>query len=144
MADNVTRVVTADVYAWMTPVEGVPGRFHHNTAVRGQVVELSAEEAQRGDALELLVDPDAVRSAAEDATDAADEAARAAEEARTAEEREAESRSLLDAAGGEVPTERPPRAAAKAAWVDYAVTQGADRAEADGMSKDDLIAAYGA
>ena len=33
--------------------------------------------------------------------------------------------------------------ASKGAWVDYAVTQGADRAEAEAMSKNDLIDAYG-
>lgn len=31
----------------------------------------------------------------------------------------------------------------KAAWVEYAVTLGADRAEADAMKKTDLIARYG-
>jgi hypothetical protein len=31
----------------------------------------------------------------------------------------------------------------KAAWVDHAVSQGADRAEAEAMKKTELIAAYG-
>ncbi len=30
----------------------------------------------------------------------------------------------------------------KAAWVDHAVSQGADRQEAEAMTKDDLIAKY--
>lgn len=37
----------------------------------------------------------------------------------------------------------PGRGASKAAWVDWAVTQGADRAEAEGRRKVDLVAAYG-
>lgn len=38
---------------------------------------------------------------------------------------------------------RPPQSAPKAAWVDWAVSQGADRAEANATSKADLIEAYG-
>lgn len=38
---------------------------------------------------------------------------------------------------------RPSQAAPKAAWVDYATTQGATREDADGMSKADLVEKYG-
>jgi hypothetical protein len=38
---------------------------------------------------------------------------------------------------------RPARNDPKHAWVDYAVSQGADRAEAEGSSKADLVDAYG-
>jgi hypothetical protein len=38
---------------------------------------------------------------------------------------------------------RPPQSAPKAAWVDYAVSQGAEREEAGATSKADLIDAYG-
>lgn len=38
---------------------------------------------------------------------------------------------------------RPSRADNKAAWVDWAVANDADRAEAEAMTKDDLIKAYG-
>ncbi|MGI5418659.1 hypothetical protein [Actinomadura luteofluorescens] len=38
---------------------------------------------------------------------------------------------------------RPAKSAAKGAWVEWAVSQGADRAEAEKATKDDLIAAYG-
>lgn len=38
---------------------------------------------------------------------------------------------------------RPPQAAAKDAWVAYAVTCGADQTEAEGMTKADLIDRYG-
>lgn len=38
---------------------------------------------------------------------------------------------------------RPAKNAAKGAWVDWAVVQGADRAEAEKASKDDLIEKYG-
>lgn len=39
---------------------------------------------------------------------------------------------------------RPAKSAAKGAWVEWAVAQGADRAEAEKATKDDLITAYGA
>lgn len=51
--------VTADVYAWMTPVDGVPGRYHHNVAARGDEVDVTAEEAKRGEGLGLLEKPGA-------------------------------------------------------------------------------------
>lgn len=38
---------------------------------------------------------------------------------------------------------RPAKTDNKAAWVDWAVVQGADRAEAEKSTKDDLITAYG-
>lgn len=37
----------------------------------------------------------------------------------------------------------PAKSASKAEWVDYAVAQGADRAEAEAATKDDLVATYG-
>jgi hypothetical protein len=37
----------------------------------------------------------------------------------------------------------PAKSATKDVWVDYAVSQGADRAEAEAATKDDLIASYG-
>lgn len=39
--------------------------------------------------------------------------------------------------------ERPKQVAPKADWVDWAVSQGADRAEAEEMTKADLIAEFG-
>jgi hypothetical protein len=39
--------------------------------------------------------------------------------------------------------EAPPGNASKAAWVDYAVSQGADRDEAEGYTRDELVARYG-
>jgi hypothetical protein len=146
VADNVKRVVTADVYAWMTPVEGVPGRWQHNTAARGESIEVSSDEAKRGEGLGFLEDPDSVRAAAEEAVSAEQEAVEAAEAARQAEVEAVEARSAVEAAGGDdvIQAVRPPRAAAKAAWVDYAVSQGADRGEAEAMSKEDLVGTYGA
>jgi hypothetical protein len=48
---------------------------------------------------------------------------------------------------GDMPSDdgdKPPaRNEAKAAWVDWAVSQGADRAAAEAMSKDALVAEYG-
>jgi hypothetical protein len=41
------------------------------------------------------------------------------------------------------PAGRPPQAADKAAWVAYAVTCGADQAEAEGATKAALIEQYG-
>lgn len=37
----------------------------------------------------------------------------------------------------------PAKSAAKAEWVDFAVSQGADQEEAEAMTKDDLIELYG-
>lgn len=125
MADSVKRVVTADVYSWMTPVEGVPGRHTHNSAARGDEIEVSAKEAERGEGLGLLRDP-ATGDQPEAAGPSEDEGSPAAGGADDAE----------PAAKGEG---RPPQVAAKGVWVDYAVAQGMDRAEAESMSKQDLI-----
>jgi hypothetical protein len=38
---------------------------------------------------------------------------------------------------------QPAKTASKGDWVDWAVSQGAERAEADKATKDDLIKAYG-
>ncbi len=38
----------------------------------------------------------------------------------------------------------PPKAGLKEDWVAYAVSQGADQAEAEASTKDDLVAKYGA
>ena len=42
-----------------------------------------------------------------------------------------------------VADEQPARSAPKAAWVAYAVAQGADPDETEGMSRADLVSAYG-
>jgi len=41
------------------------------------------------------------------------------------------------------PASAPPSSAPKAAWVDWAVSQGADRAAAEAMTKLNLIGEYG-
>jgi hypothetical protein len=48
---------------------------------------------------------------------------------------------LKDTFDGPMP--RPSRSDSKARWVDFAVSQGEDRDEADAMSKADLVAAFG-
>lgn len=45
--------VIADRHMWMTPLEGLPGRFQHNTAFRGDLIDVTDAEAKRG--LELGV-----------------------------------------------------------------------------------------
>lgn len=40
--------VIADRHMWMTPIEGMPGRFQHNTAFRGDQIDVSDAEAKRG------------------------------------------------------------------------------------------------
>ena len=42
-----------------------------------------------------------------------------------------------------LPTEQPAKTAQKASWVGWAVAQGADAEEAEGMTKADLIELYG-
>jgi hypothetical protein len=126
MAD-VKRVVTADVYAWMTPVKDVPGRFHHNIARRGDEIEVSEEEAERGEGLGLLEDPSRRAEADEAAEDEA------------AVEDDAAARDAVAVSD----EERPARQASKGAWVDYAVSRGMDRDEAESMTRDQLITATG-
>ncbi|WP_369778839.1 hypothetical protein [Streptomyces sp. R33] len=41
------------------------------------------------------------------------------------------------------PVEQPPQSAAKALWVGWAIANGADADEAEAMTKQDLIDAYG-
>lgn len=41
------------------------------------------------------------------------------------------------------PAEQPPQSAAKALWVGWAIANGADADEAEAMTKQDLIDAYG-
>lgn len=45
---------------------------------------------------------------------------------------------------GDSGSEAPAQSDNKAAWVDYAVSQGADRDEAESMTKAELIDQYGA
>lgn len=129
MAENVKRVVVGDVYSWMTPIEGVPGRWHHNTAGRGEEIEVSAAEAKRGEGLGFLADPDDVPE-----VDPDDEGLAIVVTSDGVEH------------VGELPAAaaRPAQAANKDAWVDFAVSQGADRDEAEAKTKAELIDAYGA
>jgi hypothetical protein len=58
----------------------------------------------------------------------------------------AESTSVADAGQSpapEVSVPSPERHDRKAAWVAYAVSEGADRSEAEGMTKSELIDGYG-
>lgn len=48
-----------------------------------------------------------------------------------------------EVAPDDAPDGPPAKSASKAEWVAYAVTQGADAADADELKKDDLIEAYG-
>lgn len=120
MADTVRRIVTADVYAWMTPIEDVPGRWHHNIAVHNEEIEVSPREAERGESLGLLEDPAKRRETDESV---------AAEEAVAVDELPADR------------PEAPAPAASKARWVDYAVARGMDRDDAEGMTRDELATA---
>lgn len=54
--------VTFDVYNWQTPIPGRPGDFQFNTASRGDVIDVSDEEVERGRNLGALLaeDEDAV------------------------------------------------------------------------------------
>lgn len=50
---------------------------------------------------------------------------------------------LLGGTEHELSTEMPPRNANKPAWVDFAITQGADPAVAEAMTRADLIEQLG-
>ena len=49
----------------------------------------------------------------------------------------------LSGTGPDRIAERPADSANKAAWIDYAVEQGADREQAEGQTKQELIETYG-
>lgn len=52
---TVKRTVLVDTYAYMTPVgDERLGRFLHNIARRGETIEISTEEAARGESLDAL------------------------------------------------------------------------------------------
>lgn len=51
--------------------------------------------------------------------------------------------SVEQGAEGAEASEEPAKSASKASWVDYAVSRGADREEADAMTRSDLIERYG-
>jgi hypothetical protein len=60
------KVIGVDTYLWTTPIEGdLRGRRERHSAERGEVIEISAEEAERG---EFLVDKDGPFLGPEDAT----------------------------------------------------------------------------
>lgn len=47
------------------------------------------------------------------------------------------------AASGSAEVEEPKKSGSKVDWVEYAVSKGADRVEAEASTRDDLAAAYG-
>lgn len=53
MSSTVKRkVLGVDTYLWTTPIEGdLRGRRDRHSAERGEVIEISAEEAERGESL---------------------------------------------------------------------------------------------
>lgn len=117
MADVVSRRVTGtDLYSWMTPIEGRPGQWQHNTAARGAVIEVSAAEAERGDGLGVLSASDAARD--EDDVD-----------------------EVEDQDPDDDDPERPPLAANKDAWVAFRVAESEGHLTAeqlDGLTKAQL------
>lgn len=50
----VERTVIWDLYAWMTPAEGIRDRLQHNVATRGETISVSPAEARRGEELGAL------------------------------------------------------------------------------------------
>lgn len=55
MADQlVKRTVLFDTYNWMTLDSLIPGRTQHNTARRGEVIDVTEAEAVRGERLGAL------------------------------------------------------------------------------------------
>lgn len=134
-----TRVVRHAVFAFVDP-EGV-----NRLALRGQTIEIDGDELARGERFEALVADEAALTAELAAIEAAEEPS--ADEDAGVEPADDDTDDDADESeeepGGSEEPSRPPKAAGKEAWVDFAVAQGADRAEVDAMSKADLIAAYG-
>lgn len=117
---------------WEEPLSKPGEPYNFVRHVRGDVVDLNVEEARRLVQAGAVVEPGARERAAAEFAQAQYEAALAA---------------LPDAAREKVTAatdaaERPPQTAPKAAWVDHAVTSaGMDPAEAEAMTKQDIIAA---
>jgi len=109
--------------------------------VRGDVVDVPDEHRDR------LLKARAIEPAtgAPEAPEA-DQAEAGTDVDDSADPVEADAGDVEDAAGAEeeaAPADRPLRTASKATWVDYAVARGFDRAEADGMTRAELIEALG-
>lgn len=122
-------------------------------ALRGDTVHLTAGEVERGDRFGALVPEggqltglgvEAPAPAPVD-TPVADVEPLAADLATSLADAIPPLHPAAAASGTQVeahPAARPQQVAPKAAWVEHAVDQGADREEAEAMTKADLIAQY--
>lgn len=130
------------------------GQGRRRMALRGQTVELAEAELARAERLGAVVDgplpalpdPEPVQVYGRHAAAAAVEPAAtgdAAEAAGGNETGDGDDAGTADAAGpgGDGPR-RPAQVEAKGLWVEYAVARGMDRAEAEKLTKPELIAAF--
>ena len=109
-----TRIVRHALFAY-TDTEGIR-RF----ALRGKQVELSEKDLARGELFGAFEDEGAGPGA------------------------EISPSPEAPSLPGTDPAPRPAQVATKAAWVDYAVSRGMDRAAAEAMTKQELIDAFAA
>ncbi|MGB6179877.1 MAG: hypothetical protein WBF79_01395 [Rhodococcus sp. (in: high G+C Gram-positive bacteria)] len=121
-----------------------PGEpFDYKRHRRGDRVTLDVEEAKRLWLAGAIVEPGAVERAA---ADAARQAYAVALANLSPEDREAvlatQAGVIVDGASQTGEPARPPARANKAAWVDYAVARGMDKAEAEALKLPDLKAAF--
>jgi hypothetical protein len=118
-------------------------------ALRGQTVRIDGDALQRAEELEALEPVDADESDEETADESSDEeGAGAASSPPGAQEPALPPLApadvvLGDESDGDEADGKPPKAAAKDAWVDFAVAQGADQGEAEAMTKAELIERFG-
>ena len=130
---------------WERPTSKLGEPYDYVRHNRGDIVTLDVEEARRLVQAGAVVEPGARERAAAAFLKAQYEAALAALPQPTSDDPLAEAPPLdLGAPVQDAPPDtsgdRPAQAAPKAQWVVYAVDNGIDAAEAEGMSKQDLIA----
>lgn len=140
--------VTAGVYELVAvqwdEITSKPGEpFDYKRHRRGDRVTLDVAEAKRLWLAGAIVEPGAVERAA---ADAARQAYAVALANLSPEDREAvlatQAGVIVDGESQTGEPARPPARANKAAWVDYAVAKGMDKAEAEALKLPDLKAAF--
>jgi len=121
---------------WEEPTSKLGEPYDYVRHNRGDIVTLNVEEARRLVQAGAVVEPGSRERAQA-------EALRAQHEAALAQLPDAARQEPTEAPAGEggAVVLKPQQTAPKGQWVAYAVSNGMDEAEADAMSKQDLIAA---
>lgn len=123
------------------------GQGRRRMALRGQTVELAEAELARAERIGAVVDgplpapPEPEPVEIDGRHTAAQVPAEAGETGGGDENPDGDDPGTADPAAGDGPR-RPAQVEAKGLWVEYAVARGMDRAEAEKLTKPELIAAF--